>query len=486
MRRFAAVSAIALVALLLAPHAACKRSNGGAKGGAEVQKSCVAGTFYPADASSLRGMVERMLARAPSKRLDGRLIGVIAPHAGYRYSGGIAASAFKLLKGKGFERAVVIAPAHRVAFDGAALSPYGHYRTPLGDIPIDMEAVSRLVKGNPWAKADAKPFDGEHALEVELPFLQVALGEFKLVPIVVGRMDKDRMDEMAQVLEAQFGDASTVFVISSDLSHFHDYETAQDKDSKTIEEICGDTPEGFLLAVGNDVAELCGALPVYIMKRIAQIRGAKLELLSYANSGDTTGGRSRVVGYASIAVVQPEGLGRRQKEELLSLARKTVEAHVRGKKLPPLPQDPALRRDGAAFVTLKKGGMLRGCIGQIIATGPLDRTVQRMAISAASSDPRFPPVRPDELGNIDVEISVLTPPEELKDPLSVRVGTDGLIIEKGMRHGVLLPQVPTEQGWDKMQYLQGICRKAGLSPDAWKRAKLMRFQAIVFGESDPR
>jgi AmmeMemoRadiSam system protein A len=218
------------------------------------------------------------------------------------------------------------------------------------------------------------------------------------------------------------------------------------------------------------------------MKRIAEMRGAGLELLSYANSGDTSGDRSRVVGYAAIAVVQPEWLGERQRDELLSLARRTVEAHVRGKRLPPLPRDPALKGDGAAFVTLKKDGMLRGCIGQLVATGPLDATVQRMAVSAASSDPRFSPVRPEELEDIDVEISVLTPPEDLTDPLAVRVGTDGLIIEEGMRHGVLLPQVPAEQGWDKMQYLQGICRKAGLAPDAWKRAKLMRFQAIVFGE----
>ena len=482
MRRLAAISLALSIVVLAAPQVACKRSKGTATKGSSVQKPVVAGTFYPADGKVLRGLVERMLREAPSRQLGGKLVGVIAPHAGYRYSGGIAATAFKQMEGKGYTRAVVMAPSHRVAFRGAALSTFDYYRTPLGDIPIDTEAVKGLVERYGWAVADPRPFEVEHALEVELPFLQVVLGDFKLIPIIVGDASRVELNAMAQALNDEFADRETVFVISSDLSHFHDYEVAQDKDRVTIDMICDRTPDEFFDAVGKDVAELCGSRPVYIMKRIAKMRNATLEFLQYANSGDTSGERSRVVGYAAIAVVVPEGLGAKQKGELLALARATLVARVKGKKLPALPDDPVLKEDAAAFVTLKKRGQLRGCIGQIIARGPLDRAVRDMTVAAATSDPRFPPVRPEELKDITVEISVLTHPERLSDPLAVRVGTDGLIIEQGMHRGVLLPQVPEEQGWDKKQYLQGICRKAGLPSDAWKRAKIERFQAIVFGE----
>ncbi|MBN1283216.1 MAG: AmmeMemoRadiSam system protein B [Proteobacteria bacterium] len=475
-------AALALAALTLtSAQASCKKT-GDADAAKSVQQPVVAGTFYPADAKSLRSMVKGMIDMAPVKALDGELIGIIAPHAGYRYSGRVAAAAFRQLAGRGFTRAVVIAPSHRAHVAGAALSPFSSYRTPLGDIPIDREAVDALSGKHPWAEEDAGAFSTEHSLEVELPFLQVALGEFKLVPIIVGQAGKKRLDAIAEALEKELGDRSTIFVASSDLSHFHDYEKAQRLDSATVGIICDKSPGEFLAAAEVGKAQLCGSSPVYIMKRIAEMRGASLELLEYANSGDATGDRSRVVGYASIAVTAPRSMGMPQEEALLSLARRTIEAHLSGKPLPPLPGDPALAEDGAAFVTLRKNGRLRGCIGTITARGPLDRTVQEMAISAATGDPRFPPVKRDELKDISIEISVLTPPEPLPDPMAVRVGTDGLIIEQGFARGVLLPQVPAEQGWDKAQYLEGISTKAGLPRDAWKRAKLYRFQAIVFEE----
>ncbi|MFA4973753.1 MAG: AmmeMemoRadiSam system protein B [bacterium] len=481
MKRLGAMSLALIAIVFVSANAACKKA-GEVAPVRSVQQPTVAGTFYPADAKTLSSEVQGMIERAAFKKLDGRLIGVIVPHAGYQYSGRIAAAAFKQLSRKGFTRAVVIAPAHRSGFRGVALSPFDSYRTPLGDIPIDAKASAALTKNHAWAKLDAKSFEGEHAAEVELPFLQVALGYFKLIPIMVGQVTKQEMDDIALALDKELGDGSTVFVASSDLSHFHNYEEAQEKDSLTVGMICTETPDNFLSAVEKDSAELCGFAPVYMMKRIAEQRGAKFTLLEYANSGDVTGDKSRVVGYAAIAVVVQDELAAKQKEELLALAKNTLAAHLAGASLPPLPQDPILAKDGAAFVTLKKRGELRGCIGMIEAMGPLNRTVQEMTIAAASEDPRFPPVKPEEEKDISIEISVLTPPEELSDPLAVRVGTDGLIIEQGFSRGVLLPQVPIEQGWDKMQYLQAISQKANLPPDAYKRAKLYRFQAIVFGE----
>ncbi len=485
MKRIVVVVMIFLAIAIAAQQAACKKSAREAPKAATIQAPAVAGQFYPGSREELSRIVDADLARAPLKRFDGDIIGLIVPHAGYQYSGKIAAAAFKQVEGKSYKRVVVMGLSHHVPVYGAALSTRDAYRTPLGDIPIDTEAVKSILKNYSWANDDQRVYEVEHSLEVELPFIQTALKDFKLVPIIIGANDPMLLDKIAVALDSMFPGDDTLFVASTDLSHYHPYNEATELDRRTIGFITDSKLDDYADAVAAEKAQLCGSSPVYVMKKIAQLRGAKLSLIQYANSGDTTGDRSRVVGYGAIAAVVPEkagSLGDTQKKELIKLARATVDAHVAGKKLPPLPDDPALKSPGAAFVTLKKHGELRGCIGQIIAQGPLDRTVQDMAVAASSQDPRFPPVRPEELKDIDIEISALTPPEPLVDPLAVRVGTDGLIIEKGMYRGVLLPQVPAEQGWNKTQYLEGIARKAGLPPDAWKDAKLMRFQAIVFGE----
>jgi MEMO1 family protein len=486
------LATLALAVLTIAaPHAACKKSAGpAAKATPTIQEPAVAGMFYPADRAALKKEVDAALAAAPAKSFDGQIIGLVAPHAGYPYSGPVAAAAFRQLVGRRYARVVVMAPSHRVGFYGAALSTKDLYRTPLGDIPIDTAAVKELLAKNAWASDDPRPYAVEHALEVELPFLQTVLPGAKLVPMIIGQGGAEVLGKIADALNAAFPSGDTLFVASTDLSHYHPYADAVERDRKTVGLICEGTPEKYLEAVKADEAELCGSSPVYILKRIAAKRGATLSLIEYANSGDTAGDKTKVVGYAAIAAVVPGApadppaatLSDAQKRALLLLARGTVDAYVTKRPLPPLPKDPALKTDGAAFVTLKKHGELRGCIGQITATGPLDQTVQQMAIAAASEDPRFPPVQPAELMDIDLEVSVLTAPQPLPDPMAVRVGTDGLIIEKGFHRGVLLPQVPTEQGWNREQYLEGIARKAGLPPDGWKGAKLERFQAIVFGE----
>ena len=473
---------ITLASLLLFPLSACSKSK---ENKAElIQKPVVAGMFYPAGRSALRKEVERYISKAPRKSFDGELIGLIAPHAGYRYSGPVAGAAFRQLEGDSFTRVVVMAPSHRVPFSGVVFPPADIYRTPLGDIPIDTDAVRSLVNRYTWAAVDQRTYDVEHSLEVELPFLQVALKEFRLVPMIVGQADKKTLDAIASALNSAFPEShTTLFVASTDLSHYQPYEKAMKLDRGTIALVCDRSPDEYYHAVRTNDARLCGSLPVYILKRITEMRKGRLELIEYANSGDTAGDRSRVVGYAAVAaVVPPCELSESQKRTLLELSRATLLAHVKGEGLPPLPDDPGLKHDGAAFVTLRKDGRLRGCIGHTIARGPLDRCVRDMTVAAASSDPRFPPVKPEELNNISIEISVLTTPRDLPNPLAVRVGTDGLIIQEGAKQGVLLPQVPTEQGWTKEQYLEGICHKAGLPTDAWRTAKLLRFQAMVFSE----
>lgn len=472
-----------LTASLLFPLSACSGSKEKTEKAELIQKPVVAGMFYPARRSVLKKEVLRFISKAPKKSFDGEIIGLVSPHAGYRYSGPVAGAAYKQVEGQGFTRVVVIAPSHRLPFSGVAFPPADVYRTPLGNIPIDVDSVRKLVSRHKWAFVDQRPYNVEHSLEVQLPFLQVALGRFSLVPMIVSRADKKMLDAIAQALNDAFPHGGTLFVASTDLSHYQPYEKAMKLDRDTIALVCDRSPEKYYKAVQTNDARLCGSLPVYILKRITEIRKGRLELIEYANSGDTAGDRSRVVGYAAIAaVVPPCDLSDSQKETLLKLSRDTLVAHVGKKAIPPLPDDPHLKHDGAVFVTLKKGGALRGCIGHILARGPLDSSVRDMTIAASSGDPRFPPVRPEELDDINIEISVLSPPRELADPEAVRVGTDGLIIQEGSKQGVLLPQVPTEQGWTKEQYLEGICRKADLPPDAWHTAKFLRFQATVFSE----
>lgn len=482
MVRSDGVVAAATLLLLLLPAQACSNARGPATKPAAIQAAVVAGSFYPADVGLLKAEVAKFLAQAPAKPIDGTILGIIAPHAGYQYSGPIAGAAFKQVEGRDYARVVVMAPSHHAAVEGAALSSRDLYRTPLGDIPIDTAAVQGLLGKYRWAKDDQAPYAQEHALEVELPFLQTVLKGFQLVPMIIGMQHRETLDAIADGLAETFPSEDTLFVASTDLSHYLTYEKATADDRRTIGIMCEKDTEAFANGVATEEAKLCGAAPVYVLKRLAEKRGAKFQLIEYANSGDTAGDKSRVVGYAAIVAVVPPSIGDVQKKALLRLARETLAAHVTKKKLPPLPNDPVLTKDGAAFVTLKKRGELRGCIGHIIARQPLGKTVQEMAVAAASEDPRFPPVRAEELPEIDVEVSVLTAPTELRDPLSVRVGTDGLIIEKGSNRGVLLPQVPTEQGWNRDQYLDGICHKAGMQDGCWKDAKLYRFQAIVFGE----
>lgn len=472
------IACVLLLFALFSPQTACSKAKEGT-----AQLPAVAGAFYPGGTAELKELVGKLLAEAPKRQFDGEIIGLVAPHAGYEYSGPIAAAAFKQVEGKRYARVVVLGLSHRVPVAGAALSTRDLYRTPLGDIPIDTGAVQKLIAEHPWAKDDQAPYAQEHSLEVELPFLQMALGDFKLVPIIVGTHDPAMLDVIARGLIDAFPGDDTLFVASSDLSHYLPYKEAEAADRATLALVTDRDAKAYYEGVMKDEAKLCGSAPVSILKRIAEKRNAKLVLVEHANSGDTAGDKSRVVGYAAIAAIAPPaGVPEKQREELLKLARATVVARVTGKKLPSLPGDPALQKDGAAFVTLRKGGALRGCIGQILATGPLGRSVQAMAVAAATEDPRFKPVGPEELKQIDIEISVLTPPEPLPDPQAVRVGTDGLILEKGRHRGVLLPQVPVEQGWTKAQYLDGICQKSGLPPGCAKDATLRRFQAVVFGE----
>jgi hypothetical protein len=458
-----------------------------------VQKPVVAGSFYPAEAVILARQVDKYLEDARPRQIDGEIVALISPHAGYEYSGPVAAYGYKAVSGRKYDTVVIIAPSHRLIFDGATVLEKDGYETPLGTVPIDVDFVKKLMRAEKVTVV-SKPqaFDDEHSLEVQIPFLQRSLKDFKLVPVIIGRPDYNTCIGLTRglVKVIKASGKSVLIVASTDLSHYYKYEDAVVKDQATISEIMNYDPRRFAGKIGERECELCGSAPVIVAMMAGRELGAeKICVLKYANSGDTAGDKSRVVGYGSIVIYKAEEakmLTSAQKKELLGIARKTIESCVKGGKAPVLKtDDPALAKEEGAFVTIHKDGELRGCIGNIIGRQPLYLTVRDMAIESSTADPRFTPVGPGELKDIKIEISVLSEPRRVGSAEEIRMGEHGVIVKSGYRSGVFLPQVATETGWSREEFLSNLCEhKAGLPADAWKdkKTELYVFTAQVFSE----
>ena len=442
-----------------------------------VRPPAVAGSFYPADPQILAADVRRLLAAVPVSDAPPPKA-LIAPHAGYIYSGPIAATAYARLSraNRDISRVVLMGPAHRVAFHGIGISTAQAFRTPLGDVPLDPKAAELLSL--PGVVALDEAHREEHSLEVHLPFLQTLLDRFTLLPLVAGTASDDLV---ADVLEAVWGGPETLIVISSDLSHYHDYDAATALDRVTADAITRLDPEAF------DYHGACGRTPLGGLLAVAKRRGLRIEPLDIRNSGDTAGPRDRVVGYGSWALYEtpPAALP----QVLLGLARRAIESRLTDRSDPlPIPDRPELREKGACFVTLRRDGHLRGCIGSPMAWRPLAEDVTDNAARAAFSDPRFPPVGADEMFRIRLSLSLLTPPEPMSftgeaDLLSqLRPGTDGLVIEDGGHHALFLPAV-----WDQLpdpnDFLEHLKTKAGLDSGHWSDTfRASRFTAEEYHE----
>jgi MEMO1 family protein len=467
----------------------------------KVRQPVVAGQFYPAQPGELARMLDQLLAKAEVPAISGRIVAVIAPHAGYIYSGGVAAQSYALLKGQKFERVVVIAPSHFESFPFASVYDGDAYATPLGVVPVDKDFAARLAKLSPLLKLSSRGHvpgsqQGEHALEVQLPFLQRVLGEFKLVPIVMGEQNYQVERALGVSLAKMISGTDTLIVVSSDLSHYHTYDQASALDHKTLAAI---ERWDYLSLSDNFQAgiwEACGGGPIVAAMIAAERLGAnEARILKYANTGDVTTDRSRVVGYGAVALirsaspaVETEGLslGQKERQTLIQLARQSVETAVKDKK----PFEPAatgqepLQQERGVFVTLKEKGELRGCIGLITAQKPLYLAVRDAATLAAIRDPRFMPVSVSELPQLEYEISVLSPFRRVYDVKDIQVGKHGLLIIRGDSEGVLLPQVAIEQRWQRKTFLEEACVKAGLPRQAWKdeATDIFVFSALVFDE----
>ena len=324
-------------------------------------------------------------------------------------------------------------------------------------------------------------FEKEHSLEVQLPFLQTVLKDFTIVPIVIGQPTREMYGSLSRNLSSLLNrNPNAIMVVSTDLSHFHAYDKAQSMDAAMLDAVGRMSLEDVERMLFSGQGEMCGGYPVLVAMAAARQLGATHGVLyNYANSGDVTNDRSRVVGYAAMGLYKGR-LNEADGSVLLKLAKQTIQAHVLKSRLPEYKADsPRLRANGATFVTITRNGQLRGCIGNIEPNMPLYRSVIGNAVSACSRDPRFPPLTEKELKDIAVEVTVLSPLERLLDINTIRIGTHGLLIVKGMQSGLLLPQVAEEYKWDVPTFLEQVSLKAGLPRDAWKDAELHSFTADI-------
>jgi len=488
----------------------------GATAAAGVRPPAVAGGFYPADPETARAEARRLLEAAGEQP---PAVAAIAPHAGWAFSGRLAARSIRALAAARPDRVILLGPSHRMAFAGAALPAGGldAFATPLGNLPLDRAALERL-RGRPYFDGPAAAHEREHSLEVELPLIREAMGAVRIVPVLVGpRTDRGEARAIARALVPLLG-PGTVVLASSDFTHHgkgYGYapfprrglgERLVRLARVTAGRVVAPDPAGFWMQVLASEDTVCGAHPLLVLSELAahafEGTGAVGEVTT---SGHVTGDWERVVTYVSATFSgrwtawrddpPPPRLGRLSATEraaLLALARAALETHLgHGPEL--AEWFAAHRVEGnlaavaGAFVTLRRRGAsagedLRACMGSIVGTSPLPEEVVRSAVMAAH-DPRFPELTPDELDDVRVEVSVLSPPRRVPGPQAIRLGVHGVVLTKGGHRAVFLPQVATETGWDLPTFLSRLSLKAGLDPGAWRHgARLEVFTAQVFGE----
>jgi AmmeMemoRadiSam system protein B/AmmeMemoRadiSam system protein A len=526
----------------------------------KIRQPAVAGQFYPYEAGAITDDIQRFLnqvgplspALSPTPSVVGErefplprgtqrgrdregVVGdiraIMVPHAGYDYSGLVAAYGFKLLEGKRVGTVVLIGNSHQAYFAGAAIDDSDAWQTALGQVAVDKELARKLVNADTTIKFDGAPHQSDHNLEVELPFLQTVLAsDFKIVPIEFGNKDDGSYKKLARALADNLSENDLV-VVSTDMSHYPKYADANKIDQGTLAKIkTGDAAEleKYVAAVesagyANEQTVLCGLDAVKTVMELARLTGWEAEILKYANSGDVPviGDKSQVVGYGAVVFgnkelgIRNQGenatstaaaasseletvethrgasrLNDEQQKILLKIARETVESYVKNGKISDfssgesrLATDERLNQKQGAFVTLNKNGQLRGCVGQIVPSNePLWRVVRDMAVAACSQDSRFSPVDRSELKDLEYEVSVLSAPAPIDNWKNIELGKHGVIVKRGWSSGVFLPQVATETGWSLEEFLGQLCwQKAGLEPDCYKNkdTQILVFEAQV-------
>ncbi|MBI2071055.1 MAG: AmmeMemoRadiSam system protein B [Elusimicrobia bacterium] len=476
---------------------------------AETIAPQVAGAFYPADKEQLKSMVDDFLAQAPTQTLKGDLLGGLSPHAGYIYSGSTAARFYRLLRGRSYDTAIILASGHRMGIKGAATIQSGTFATPLGSVAINADMIQTLMKLTPLIEHKPEAFQGEHAVEVQLPFLQTVLNNAKLVPLLMNTDDPRVAQEIGAALAKIMKPGKVLLIVSSDLAHYPHKNVARVVDLATLEamRLAHDDPEYFWLAnrmlmergPKNMVCTYCGeAAALTALHAVKPFKGQS-RVLGYINSGELAHGEpDRAVGYAAVAwtksapAPQRPQLTKTQKDALLKLSREALVNYIAKKENPKraIWNDLEFNLPAAVFMTLRRkdrphAASLRGCIGSLVCDLPLAEAVQAYAVRSAVEDPRFRPVTAEELNLITIEVSMLTPFRKVSSAQAVKPG-QGVLIRQGRNSGLFLPSV-WEDIPDKTDFLNELCsQKAHLPDDCWNdpKTEIQVFDAEKFGEKN--
>jgi len=467
------------------------------------RQPAVAGTFYPDDAEELRQQLQYFYDAQTTSEALSDVAALVVPHAGYVYSGSVAAAAFASLPiDNHWDNIFVIGSSHHHFFEGAALPAFESFGTPLGEIIVNQSVVEAMVESSPDIMCVNNEWHlAEHTIEVQLPFIQHRFGSsMPIVPVLLGCQDAQSCMHIAEVLKPWFN-AKNLFVFSTDLSHYPNYEDATAVDSLTIDAILTGNPEALLqqlkangaMEINNLRTSLCGWTSILtLLYLVNQSDNYALTKLKYSNSGDALmGDHRRVVGYSALRVdrksdgAKTMALSDSDQSILLKWAHVCLYDAV-SQSVSDVPEalvQNEMCNQSGVFISLYKNGKLRGCIGRFVEGQPLWRLVKEMTFASATTDPRFSPVTPDEVDQIAIEISVLTPFRKIQSVDEIELGRHGIYIKKGGRSGTFLPQVASKTGWSVTELLEHCAHdKAGLARDEWQSADIYIYEAIVFGD----
>ncbi len=455
-----------------------------------------AGSFYPASADRLKNEIEELMNSVTSNRKVTDVRAIIVPHAGYVYSGTVAAAAYQQVYGQSYTNVFLIGVSHRYNFKGVATVDVSAFETPLGDVRVNQQLISVLSSQNElFFKADDIHKD-EHTLEVQLPFMKELIAvDCGIVPLLVGANEKNELFELAASLGPYFS-GENLFVFSTDFSHYPSAVDAELEDHLTADVICANNYDLLVnhlnkqnqSDVSNLQTGLCGWRAVLLLLALTEGKEVKFEHLLYENSGmklnkDT----SRVVGYHAIAVVEDKttSLSVRAEKYLLAVAHQAIETHLGLKSDDIISDCEYLLPASGVFVSVYCGNELRGCIGQFESTEALDVLVKEQAVNAAFFDSRFKAIKVADLSELKIEISVLTPLKTVADINEIELGRHGIYIKKGMQHGTFLPQVGARNNWTVEEFL-GYCakNKARIGWEGWKDAELYTYEALIISDKD--
>jgi AmmeMemoRadiSam system protein B/AmmeMemoRadiSam system protein A len=470
-----------------------------------------AGRFYPADKETLIQDITTLFGNCKKVPGNPKVRAIISPHAGYVYSGKIAATAYSAIsENSEFKNIFILGSSHVMSFDGASVYASGDYITPIGKIKVNRELANKLISENKVFNFPENAHLQEHSLEVQLPFIQYYFKNTPLiVPIIIGTNNENTVRKIAEALRPWFT-SDNLFIISSDFSHYPSYKDAIETDNSTALSIASVNPQTFLNTLKKNSAKqipglatsMCGWTSGLALLYLAEGNHLlEIELLDYCNSGDSPyGKKNEVVGYHAIAMIE-----KKQKEEssygaenefsftndeinqLFAIARNSIRTMLYENKRTGIDEKAVpekFKKQMGAFVTLKINGVLRGCIGRFISSDPLYEVVRASALSSAFEDPRFSPLSKEEFKKTEIEITVLGPLKKISSISEIVLGRHGIYIKKDFRSGTMLPQVATENGWTVEQFLGYTSRdKAGLGWDGWKDAEIFIYEGVVLEEN---